>query len=100
MYNYSVSIPLSFFFKCQLPDVFPLIYKIILAFYDTIKFKYLFLYLIFFASRLGMIHTLVYEWFWIRLGLVYISIYQSFINHLFPIYMPYIYIDIWHINGE
>ena len=43
---------------------------------------------------------LVLDWFWIGFGSVAIPIYKSLNIHLFALYMPYTYKDIWHIFWE
>jgi len=50
--------------------------------------------------QLNIVFILVLDRFWIHFGLVLDWFWKRFNTHLFPIYMPYIYIDIWHINGE
>ena len=57
-------------------------------------------FLFIFVFRMHILHWMVLEWFWIGFGLVAILIYQSLNNHLFALYMPYIYKGIWHIKGE
>jgi len=75
--------------------------KLILLFYFELPFfltnsesSY---FLFIFVFRMHLKLWMVLNRFWIVFGSVAILIYQSLNIHLFALYMPYIFKDIWHI---